>query len=101
MNFEYKFYITIEGKYFYEIDPVTGMVLASTCDDNRMWFLPQQALKLKEMLEAAGFNDVQIHDGQSYINDLKKLFYAGSINQRYLISKHYVFRGELECYAIS
>lgn len=94
MNFEYRFYITIEGKYFYEVDKVTGMVLASNCDDYRVWFQHSQALRLKELLEEAGFSDVQIHDGQPYLNHLKTLFYSGSITQRYLISKHYEFRGE-------
>lgn len=101
MNFEYKFYITIEGKYFYAVDKVTGMVLASTCAKNRVWFTQKQANDFKELLEAAGFQEVEIHNGQQYLDNLKNLFYAGRITERHLISEHYEYREEIRSYVVS
>lgn len=100
MDFNYKFFITIEGKYFYAVDKITGMVLASTCAENRAWFMQPQAYELKRMLEEAGFSEVEVHDGQQYLEDLKKMFYSGRITQRHLISKHYEYREELRSYVV-
>lgn len=99
MDFNYKFFITIEGKYFYAIDRMTGMVLASTCVENRAWFKQVQAYNFKKMLEEAGFKDIVVHDGQQYLEDLKQMFYSGRITQRHLISKHYEYREEFRSYA--
>lgn len=101
MDFRYQCYITIEGKNFYAIDKLTGMVLASTCDDNRAWFTESQAEEFKRMLEEAGFCDVEVHNGQQYLDELKALFYSGRINRRHLISKHYEYREEFRSYEIS